>query len=65
VTELDVRYLTGYRVGPGRAMAEPLVVGGDGAATTVRVEVRDVGLGDRLGTLALATCLPAARFTSR
>jgi acyl-coenzyme A thioesterase PaaI-like protein len=65
VTDLDVRYLTGYRVGPGRATAEPLAVGGDGAPTTVRVEVRDVGLDDRLGTIALAKCLPAARFSVR
>jgi acyl-coenzyme A thioesterase PaaI-like protein len=65
VTELDVRYLTGYRVGPGRAVAEPVSVGGDGAPTTVRIEVRDVGNGDRLGTLAMARCVPAARFVPR
>jgi acyl-coenzyme A thioesterase PaaI-like protein len=65
VTELDVRYLATYRVGPGRATAEPLVVGGDGGPTTVRVEVRDAGRDDRLGTVALARCLPAARFAAR
>jgi acyl-coenzyme A thioesterase PaaI-like protein len=65
VSELDVRYLAGYRVGPGRATAVPLAVGGDGASTTVRVEVRDVGHGGRLGTLVMARCLPAARFAAR
>jgi acyl-coenzyme A thioesterase PaaI-like protein len=65
VTELDVRYLATYRTGPGRAIAEPLVVGGDGAPTTVRVEVRDAGRDDRLGTVAIARCLPVARFVPR
>ena len=62
VTELDVRYLATYRIGPGRATAEPLVVGGDGGPTTVRVEVRDAGRDDRLGTVAIARCQPAARY---
>jgi uncharacterized protein (TIGR00369 family) len=65
VTELDVRYLSGYRVGPGRAVATPLAVGGDGAPTTVRVEIRDVGKDDRLGTIAVARCQPARLYASR
>ena len=65
VTDLDVRYLAAYRVGPGRATAVPMVVRGEGGDTTVRVEVRDAGRDDRLGTLALARCAPAARFTPR
>ena len=42
VRELDARFFTGVRVGPGRATAE---VVGDGI---VRVEVRDPGNADRL-----------------
>jgi acyl-coenzyme A thioesterase PaaI-like protein len=48
VTELDARFFTGVRVGPGRATAEEV---GDG---TVRVEVRDVGNADRLAALVTA-----------
>jgi uncharacterized protein (TIGR00369 family) len=65
VTDLDVRYLAGYRAGPGRAVATPVAVGGDGAPTTVRVEIRDLGNGDRLGTVAIARCQPARLYAGR
>ena len=45
VRELDARFFTGVRVGPGRATAEAV---GDGV---VRVEVRDAGNADRLAAL--------------
>jgi acyl-coenzyme A thioesterase PaaI-like protein len=45
VIELDARFFTGVRVGPGRAIAEVI---GDGL---VRVEVRDAGNDDRLAAL--------------
>ena len=48
VTELDARFFTGVRVGPGRATAEDV---GDGV---VRVEVRDTGNADRLAALVTA-----------
>jgi acyl-coenzyme A thioesterase PaaI-like protein len=48
VVELDARFFTGVRVGPGRATAE---VVGDGL---VRVEVRDIGNADRLAALVTA-----------
>jgi acyl-coenzyme A thioesterase PaaI-like protein len=48
VTELDVRYLSATRVGPGRATAS---VVGDGAA---RVELHDPGNDDRLTAVVLA-----------
>jgi acyl-coenzyme A thioesterase PaaI-like protein len=47
VVELDLRYLSAVRVGPGRASSEAL------GADTVRVEVRDPGNEDRPTTLAL------------
>jgi acyl-coenzyme A thioesterase PaaI-like protein len=48
VTELDIRFFTGVRVGPGRATARSV---GDGV---VRVEVRDAGSDDRLAALVVA-----------
>jgi acyl-coenzyme A thioesterase PaaI-like protein len=48
VTDLDVRFLTGLRIGPGRATAESLGHG------LVRVEVRDVGEQNRLTAIILA-----------
>jgi acyl-coenzyme A thioesterase PaaI-like protein len=48
VIDLDVRYLSAVRVGPGRATATELGRG------LVRVEVRDGGRDDRLIALALA-----------
>jgi acyl-coenzyme A thioesterase PaaI-like protein len=48
VVDLDVRYLSAVRVGPGRATATAL--GGD----LVRVEVRDAGQDDRLAALVAA-----------
>jgi acyl-coenzyme A thioesterase PaaI-like protein len=48
VLELDARFFTGVRVGPGRATA---AVVGDGL---VRVEVRDAGNADRLAALVTA-----------
>jgi hypothetical protein len=35
------------------------VLGGDGRVVTVRVEVRDPGSGDRLGSLAVLTVEPS------
>lgn len=48
VLDLDTRYLSTVRVGPGRAVATH--VGGD----HYRVEVRDAGAGDRLAAVATA-----------
>jgi acyl-coenzyme A thioesterase PaaI-like protein len=48
VLDLDVRYLSAVRVGPGRATATPL---GGGLA---RVEVRDRGRADRLTAVVFA-----------
>ena len=48
VLDLDVRYLSAVRFGPGRATATAL--GGD----LVRVEVRDAGSDDRLAALIFA-----------
>jgi acyl-coenzyme A thioesterase PaaI-like protein len=55
VLDLDVRYLSAVRVGPGRATAREL---GDGF---VRVEVRDVGREDRLTALVAARMAPPTR----
>lgn len=52
VLELDARFFTGVRVGPGRASAE---VVGDGL---VRVEVRDTGNADRLAALVTTRMAP-------
>jgi len=48
IVDLDTRYQSGVRIGPGRAVAAP--VGED----LVRVEVRDVGHDDRLAALVIA-----------
>lgn len=48
VTDLEIRYLSAVRIGPGRATATSL---GDG---WVRVEVCDAGNADRLATLVMA-----------
>jgi len=48
VIDLDARYLTTVRVGPGRATAVSLGGG------LIRVEVRDVGSDDRLAALVVA-----------
>ena len=56
VRDLDIRFFTGVRVGPGRATAEVI---GDGS---VRVEVRDAGNDGRLAALAVAR-IPDGRRT--
>jgi acyl-coenzyme A thioesterase PaaI-like protein len=48
VSELEVRYLSAIRVGPGRTSAVAL------DEHTVRVEIRDPGNDDRLATLVMA-----------
>lgn len=53
VLDLDVRYLSAVRVGPGRATATRL--GND----LVRVEVRDSGSADRLASVILVRVAPA------
>jgi acyl-coenzyme A thioesterase PaaI-like protein len=50
-TELDVRYLSAVRVGPGRATGRVLGRCAEGAL--VRVEVRDPGRGDRLTSVIM------------
>jgi acyl-coenzyme A thioesterase PaaI-like protein len=52
VLDLDVRYLSAVRVGPGRATATLL------GTDLVRVEVRDVGGDDRLAALIFARMAP-------
>jgi acyl-coenzyme A thioesterase PaaI-like protein len=54
VIDLDIRYLSAVRVGPGLATATAL---GDGVA---RVEVRDQGRDGRLTSLVTARVAPAA-----
>lgn len=51
ITGFTIRFMAPVRVGPARATAT--VLGGAGNRVTVRVEVRDPGSGDRLGSLAL------------
>jgi acyl-coenzyme A thioesterase PaaI-like protein len=53
VLDLDVRYLSAVRSGPGRATATALSGG------LVRVEVRDAGSDDRLAALIFARMAPA------
>ena len=53
VVDLDIRYLSAVRVGPGRATATVL------RADLVPVEVRDVGSENRLAALIFARMLPA------
>lgn len=54
VLDLDTRYLSTVRVGPGRAEATPV---GNGL---VRVEVRDTGADGRLAAVATARLAPGA-----
>lgn len=58
VDELDLRFLNKVKVGPIRAAAT--VLGRREEATTVRIEISDVGGEDRLVTYALAVCRPLA-----
>jgi acyl-coenzyme A thioesterase PaaI-like protein len=53
VLDLDIRYLSAVRVGPGRATATML------RADLVRVEVRDIGSDNRLAALIFARMVPA------
>jgi acyl-coenzyme A thioesterase PaaI-like protein len=53
VLDLDVRYLSAVRVGPGRATASAL------GADHVRIEVRDQGSADRLAALIVTRVAPA------
>ncbi len=59
VIELDARFFTGVRVGPGRATAD---VVGDGV---VRVEVRDSGNADRLAALVTARVAASPALSDR
>jgi acyl-coenzyme A thioesterase PaaI-like protein len=59
VMDLDIRYLSAVRVGPGRATAALLGQG------LVRVEVRDVGRDGRLTALVLARVAPAHEAPAR
>jgi acyl-coenzyme A thioesterase PaaI-like protein len=52
ILDLDVRYLSAVRVGPGRATATRL------GRDLVRVEVRDVGNDDRLASLIFVRVAP-------
>jgi acyl-coenzyme A thioesterase PaaI-like protein len=58
-TELDVRYLSAVRAGPGRATAR--VVGRSGGGAIVRVELRDPGNRDRLASVIMARTSSAPR----
>ncbi len=53
IVDATVRFLTPVRNGPARATA--IVLAGAGPHVSVRVEVRDPGAGDRLGSVALLT----------
>lgn len=53
ITDFTIRFMAPVRVGPARATAT--VLAGHGPHVTVRVEVRDPGSGDRLGSLAMVT----------
>ena len=53
VIDLDVRFLSAIRVGPGRATASWL---GD---DVIRVEIRDAGMNDRLAALTIARVISA------
>jgi acyl-coenzyme A thioesterase PaaI-like protein len=52
VLDLDIRYLSAVRKGPGRATAVSLGGG------LVRAEVRDVGMDNRLAALVTARVAP-------
>ncbi len=54
VIDLDVRFLSAIRVGPGRATASWL------GEDVIRVEIRDAGRNDRLAALTIARVIPAA-----
>jgi acyl-coenzyme A thioesterase PaaI-like protein len=54
VLDLDIRYLSAVRVGPGRATASLL------RADLVRVEVRDIGSENRLAALIFARMVRAS-----
>jgi len=54
VLDLDIRYLSAVRVGPGRATATLL------RADLVRVEVRDIGSENRLAALIFARMVRAS-----
>ncbi len=60
VVDLDLRYLSATRVGPGRSSTVVLRVGtADGTIPTItRVEMRDPGNGDRLTGIALCSSVP-------
>jgi acyl-coenzyme A thioesterase PaaI-like protein len=62
VVDIDIRYLSATRVGPGRSSTEVLRVGtADGTVATItRVEMRDPGNGDRITGLALCSSVPPA-----
>ena len=67
ITGVSIRFMAPVRVGPARAHATLLASsggsagsGGPGGSVTVRVEVRDPGAHDRLGSLALITVHPEA-----
>lgn len=58
VWDLDIRFLRALRTGPVRTSAEPLGADASGE-TSWRVELRDLGEADRLGTVAIARCRPS------
>ena len=57
ITSAMLRFMAPVRVGPARATAT--VLAGSTSGVTVRVEVRDAGAGDRLGSLAILTVDPS------
>lgn len=67
VVDLDLRYLSATRVGPGRSSTVVLRVGtDDGTSPTItRVEMRDPGNGDRLTGLALCSSVPTTTLAPR
>ena len=58
ITGVSIRFMAPVRVGPARAHATLLA--SSAGSVTVRVEVRDPGAHDRLGSLALITVHPEA-----
>ena len=62
IIDLDVRYLSATRVGPGRSRSIVMRTGTlDGTVPTItRVEIRDPGNGDRLTGIALCSSVPTA-----
>jgi acyl-coenzyme A thioesterase PaaI-like protein len=59
VVTLSIRYLSRVKVGPLRAVAEPLA--GSGPLRTVRVALTDAGDGDRLVSHVIADVRPLSR----